>query len=79
MLYYSYSTLPLHHPTHSVLRFTPHPAYPPGLSLLQGGTLGLNGVVNHASRPSRKVHSNQGVFRHAPLLGGSVEGGGRHT
>lgn len=54
------------------------PPYPPGLSLLQGGALGLDGVFDNATGPSREVHGDQGILRYTPLLRGTVGvGGGR--
>lgn len=49
------------------------------MALLQGGALGLHGVVDDAARPSREIHGDQGILRHAPLFrgrGGLVKGGG---
>lgn len=44
------------------------PSYPPGLSLLHGSALGLDGVVDDATGPSREVHGDEGVLRYTPLL-----------
>lgn len=41
-------------------------SFPPGVSLLQGSTLGLDWVVDDAAGASRKIHSDQGVLRHTP-------------
>lgn len=58
-------------------RFLPLPPHPPGLALLQGGALGLHGVVNDAAGPPGEIHGDQGVLRHAPLWRVRVGGGGR--
>lgn len=66
------------------------PSYPPRLSLLQGSALGLDGVVDDATGPSREVHGNQGILRYTSLLGdvagweggwggGIQEGGGQRS
>lgn len=58
-------------------RFLPLPPHPPGLPLLQGGALGLHGVVDDAAGPPGEIHGDQGVLRHAPLW--RVRGRGRET
>lgn len=55
-------------------RFLPLPPHPPGLSLLQGGALGLHGVVDDAAGPPGEIHGDQGVLGHAPLWRGRVRG-----
>lgn len=51
-------------------RLSPLPPHPPGLSLLQGGALGLQGVVNDAAGPPGEIHGDQRVLGHAPLWRG---------
>lgn len=53
------------------------PAHPPGLSLLQGGALGLYGVVNDAAGPPGEIHGDQRVLGHTPLWRERCGGGGR--
>lgn len=48
-------------------RRLPPPPHPPGLSLLQGGALGLHGVVDDAAGPPGEIHGDQGVLGHASL------------
>lgn len=48
-------------------RLLPLPPHPPGLSLFQGGALGLYGVVNDTAGPPGEIHGDQRVLRHAPL------------
>lgn len=57
-------------------RRLPPPPHPPGLSLLQGGALGLHGVVDDAAGPPGEVHGDQGVLGHASLWRGETGHGG---
>lgn len=52
----------------------PPPPHPPGLPLLQGGALGLHGVVDDAASPPGEIHGDQRVLRHAPLWRGRGRG-----